>query len=240
MKKSYSLIGGACIVVVLLIAWAVSQKSTADDTDAVVPTLENISENDHVRGNADAKVVVVEYGDFQCPACGVYYPIMKQVQDDMGANVAFVFRNFPLSSIHPNAEIGSRAAEAAAEQGKFWEMHDILYEKQTEWSTGSDVRTILTGYAQTLGLDTGKFKTDLNSKKVKDKVNADRNSGTAAKVNATPTFFVNGVKIKNPQSAAEFEKLLQTKIDETGTTVAPVTNSNQSVNTNTSQNVNGI
>lgn len=242
MKKSYTIIAVVCIVVVLLIAWAVSQKSADDDTTGtVVPTLEKISENDNVRGNPAASVVVIEYGDFQCPACGAYHPLVQQVQKDLGEKVAFVFRHFPLSSIHPNAEIGSRAAEAAGEQGKFWEMHDMLYEKQAEWSTSADARTILIGFAQSLGLDTGQFKVDLNSKKVKDKVNADRNSGTGAKVDATPTFFVNGVKIKNPQSVAEFEKILQTKIDDTdaaGATNQPTTNVNASANTNTPTNTN--
>lgn len=241
MKKSYTIIAVVCIVVVLLIAWAVSQKSAdSDKTGTVVPTLEKISEKDNVRGNPAANVVVIEYGDFQCPACGAYHPLLQQVEKDMGDKVAFVFRHFPLSSIHPNAEIGSRATEAAGEQGKFWEMHDMLYEKQAEWSTSADARTILIGYAQSLGLDTGKFKEALNSKKVKDKVNADRNSGTGAKVDATPTFFVNGVKIKNPQSVAEFEKILQTKIDDddaAGATNQPTTNANGNVNAGANTNI---
>jgi protein-disulfide isomerase len=153
---------------------------------------------DHVKGNKDAKVVIIEYGDFQCPACGAMYQPMKEIVKKYGDKVSLIFRNFPLTNIHPNALAASNAAEAAGLQGKFFEMHDILYENQDAWKdVALDKREArFTDYAKMIGLDETKFKTDLKSKDVSDKIARDRSTGSNNfKVDSTPTFIINGEKL---------------------------------------------
>lgn len=162
-----------------------------------------VSQN--VKGEATISATLVEYSDFQCPACAAYYPVIKQINKDFGDKLRFVYRYFPLRNIHKNAEISSIAAEAAARQNKFWEMHDLLFENQTEWSNLQDPRGKFKEYAKFIGLDMEKFQNDLNSKEVKDKVEADYQNGLSLKVNATPTFFLNDQKITNPRTYEEFK-----------------------------------
>ena len=155
---------------------------------------------------------LIEYSDFQCPACGVYYPIIKALQQEFGESIVFVYRNFPLRQIHANADLAARSAEAAGKQGKFWEMHDMIFENQKDWASQSNAKKSMIEYAQSLNLDAERFKTDLDSKEVKEKVNNDYLSGIQAKVNAVPTFFLNGTKLQNPESYEEFKKLLEEAI----------------------------
>lgn len=196
------------IVVILALAgiFAVTNKKD-NNTDNKGSSSAQPSEN--ITGLKDSKVTLVEYGDFQCPACKSYFPLVTQLKETYGDRVAFQFRNFPLVQIHPNAFVGARAAEAAAKQGKFFEMHDLLYENQETWSTSSSPATQLQGYAQQLGLNIDQFNTDMNSSAVADIINADVKSGQAAGVSSTPTFLINGKKIeKSPQSIDEFKTLL--------------------------------
>lgn len=164
--------------------------------------------SEHIAGKTDSKVTLVEYGDFQCPACKSYFPIITQLKTEYADKVKFQFRNFPLVQIHQNAFIGSRAAEAAAKQGKFFEMHDLLYENQDTWSTASNPSSNLEGYAQQLGLNAEQFKTDMNGADVAGIINADVKAGQALGANSTPTFVLNGKKIDNPKSLDEFKKAL--------------------------------
>jgi protein-disulfide isomerase len=153
---------------------------------------------DHVKGNKDAKVVVIEYGDFQCPGCRAMYAPAKELATKYGDKVAFIFRNFPLTNIHPNALAAAGAAEAAGLQGKFFEMHDLLYENQDIWKDAplDNREQRFVDYAKQLGLDENKFRTDIKSKEVSDKIARDRSSGnTAFKVDSTPTFIIQGEKI---------------------------------------------
>lgn len=163
---------------------------------------------DNVKGNASSTVVLMEYADFECPACRSYYPMLREVFQEYGGRVQFVYRHFPLIGIHPNAEFAARASEAASRQGKFWEMHDLLFEKQNEWSKVADVSPVFESYATLLGLDVQKFKADWISKEVKDFVKAQRVHSLKSGLQATPTFFLNGEQIKNPNSAQEFRILL--------------------------------
>ncbi|MEK9173403.1 MAG: thioredoxin domain-containing protein [Patescibacteria group bacterium] len=169
---------------------------------------DSISQNDWFLGKNDAKVILVEYGDYQCPACAAYHPFTKQIVQEFGDNISFAYRHFPLRSIHKNADITAQAAEAAGKQAKFWEMHDLLYKNQKSWESANNAEEIVTGYAKSLGLNIDQFKTDLHSKIVKDKVEADFQSGLRAKVQGTPTFFVNGKSIQNPLSYDEFRTIL--------------------------------
>lgn len=187
----------------------VSTKVTVDgDVNKVLKT-------DHVRGNRDAKVVLIEFGDFQCPGCGAYYPMLKSLEETYGEDVAFVFRHFPLSQIHPNAFAASRAAEAAGEQDKFFEMHDKLYETQTIWGQATDnQQSLFEGYAKELGLDMDQFKKDYVSGKVADRINSDLSMGQQEfSVNSTPTFILNGEKLSpNPKDQEAFADLIDAAI----------------------------
>ncbi len=162
-------------------------------------------------GSSPAAVTLIEFGDYQCPACGSYYPVVKQIVNDFKGQLNFVFRNYPLSQ-HQNAYIAAQAAEAAGLQGKFWEMHDMLYENQGAWAESSTPQDIFVQYAQQLGLNTDRFKSDMSSAAVKDKIDADIQYGDQLAVNATPTFFLNGQKIQNPQSYQEFSALIKAAV----------------------------
>ena len=148
-----------------------------------------VSDRDHAQGPADAPVTLVEYGDYECPHCGRAYPIVKELQRRLGAQLRFVFRNFPLREMHPHAVRAAEAAEAAAAQGQFWEMHDTLFEHQ--WSLTD--RSLLE-YAAALGLDTVRFEQDLSARTHEPRVREDFRSGVRSGVNGTPTFFINGVR----------------------------------------------
>jgi protein-disulfide isomerase len=152
---------------------------------------------DHSKGNVEGKVIIVEYGDFQCPGCGGAYPNVKTLMEEYGDRVALIFRNFPLTSIHPNARAAAAAAEAAGLQGKFWEMHDLLYANQNSWSTlDTSQRTeAFVAFANQLGLKADTFKTDLSNANVTKKISFDIALGKEKSVSATPTFFVNGEKL---------------------------------------------
>lgn len=167
----------------------------------------------HIAGKADSKVTLQEFGDFQCPACKAYFPIVNELKQTYGDRVAFQFSHYPLVQIHPNAFIGSRAAEAAGKQGKFFEMHDLLYENQDAWAQSKTPASVLEGYASQLGLNLDQFKTDMNGSSVADTINADVKAAQAKGANSTPTFVLNGKKIEqNPRSIDEFKKLLDEEL----------------------------
>ena len=148
-----------------------------------------VTEKDHAQGPADAPVTLVEYGDYECPYCGKAYPVVKQIQQRMGDRLRFVFRNFPLNTLHEHAGVAAQAAEAAAAQGKFWEMHDILYEHQDELAD-ADLRQ----YALKIGLEIYRFNADVDGEQFAKRVRDDFRGGIRSGVNGTPTFFINGVR----------------------------------------------
>lgn len=163
---------------------------------------------DNIKGNPEAKVVLMEYSDFQCPACRSYYPVLRQVVQEFGDRIAFVYRHFPLTGIHANAEFAARAAEAAGEQGKFWEMHDLLFEKQAEWSNSGNVIGIFESYATLLDLDMDKFRIDWRSKEIKNFVSAHKVHSLKSGLQGTPSFFINGKQIQSPDSIEQFRKII--------------------------------
>jgi protein-disulfide isomerase len=148
-----------------------------------------VSARDHAEGPADAPVTLVEYGDYQCPYCGAAYPVVKRVQKKLGKKLRFVFRNFPLTQIHPYARIAAEAAEAAALQGRFWEMHDLLFEQQTLLEPD-----IIPSWAERIGVDVEQFGNDIKRSVVEKRLQEDRQSGIRSGVNGTPTFFINGTR----------------------------------------------
>ena len=173
---------------------------------------------DQVYGNKDSKIVLFEYGDFQCPGCGGAYAGVKSIKEDYKNQIAFVFRNFPLTNIHPNALAAATAAEAAGLQGKYWEMHDMLFENQNVWS-GIELskRTdTFIGYAGSLGIDTDTFKTDLSDPRVSTKINRDRSLGNKLGVSSTPTFYLGDERLSDKEVTDVIQNngaLLRAKID---------------------------
>jgi protein-disulfide isomerase len=168
----------------------------------------SVGSNDHLQGNRNAPLELVEFGDYQCPHCGRAYPIIKAVQQSMGDQLKFVFRNFPLSEIHPEAFESAIATEAAALQDKFWEMHDIIFEHQLHLDP-----EYLFLYAQKIGLDLNQFKDDIQRKALADKVEADFESGVRSGVNGTPSFFINGKKYQGSWEQSELLKHFHTELN---------------------------
>src|SRR6266566_7613896 len=197
----------AIIVVVLIAAlgttWMLmrSSRQTANgNLNANAPTPGSEApgaEPPHVRGNANAPVTLEEFADFQCPSCGAYYPELKKIESEFGDNLRVVFRERPLVPPHQHALIAAQAAEAAGMQGRFWEMHDKLYENQTAWSEVSDLVPTFVDYAKQIGLNTDQFMKDLNGEEVAKRIFQDGKRAHALGINSTPTFFVNGKEAKD-------------------------------------------
>lgn len=159
---------------------------------------------DHVLGPRTQKATLIMYGDYECPGCGAMYSTVKDLTTKYSTQLTFIFRNFPLTNIHANALAAATAAEAAGMQGKYFEMHDTLYENQQAWSTASvgNREAVFTGYATNLGLDANKFKNDLLSPDITAKIARDRSIGTTIGVNSTPTFVLNGTMISGTDAVS--------------------------------------
>jgi protein-disulfide isomerase len=228
-KVSWSIFGAAVALLLGGLIIYSRMNSTSVDVSAVNANSiiagndQNGNIADHVFDNAEEKVVFVEYGDFQCPGCGAAHPNLKTLLEEYGDKITFVFRNLPLTSIHPNARVAAASAEAAGLQGKYWEMHDRLYEAQSSWqSLDAQTRTpIFSSYARELGLDEEKFKTDLASTAVNQKISFDQALAKKVGAQATPAFFLDGEEL--PEDAATgilqgnldpIKKLLDDKLDQ--------------------------
>ena len=204
MNKTAWIIFSVVVVGLLagLVIWTRTTNPTINvaninNNSIVAASADNGNIAEHVTAKADSKVILVEYGDYQCPSCGGAYPNVKTLLDEYGDRIAFVFRNFPLTSIHPNARAAAAAAESAGLQGKYWEMHDLLYANQSSWENlDATKRTdAFIAFASQLGLDTAKFKTDLSNSDVNKKIAFDIALGKANNASATPTFYLNGNKL---------------------------------------------
>jgi len=169
-----------------------------------------VGARDHAQGPANAPVTLVEYGDYQCPHCGRAYPIVKAVQKQMGQRLRFVFRNFPIAEIHPNATDAAEAAEAAGEQGKFWEMHDALFEHQNALEPAD-----LVAHAARIGIDSDQVADALKSHVQAPRVREDFMSGVRSGVNGTPTFFLNGERYDGSWDRQDLLAALEAVIDAT-------------------------
>ena len=168
-----------------------------------------INSHDQIYGDIGAQIELVEYGDYECPYCGRAYPIVKDIQRQLGSNLSFVFRNFPLTKIHPHAFAAAVAAEAAGLQGKFWEMHDIIFENQKTLEPEN-----ILNFATRLGLDIEKFKQDIHQQPLANKVEMDFESGLRSGVNKTPTFFINGLKYDGEWTGTELLVYLKTVLND--------------------------
>ena len=212
----------------VIIAGAYSSNSSSNgNSSSTVPagfvatTVPAITADDHTQGNAKATVSLIEYADYECPACAEYTPVVQEVVQNYSSSIRYVFRNFPLYSIHPDAGIAAQAAEAAGLQGKYWEMHDLLYTNQNTWVTESPDQVVakyFDGYAQSLGFNMDQFNQDISSTRVMNKVQTDVDGGTAAQINHTPTFFINLKQIPNPTSYADFQNAINNALTASSTT----------------------
>ena len=168
----------------------------------------------HVRGKADAAVTIEEFGDFQCPPCGTMSGVLHKLGEEYGARLRLIFHHFPLA-VHAHAREAAIAAEAAHEQGKFWEMHDVLYKEQALWSKAPDVPALFTGYASSIGLDVERFKKDLLNPGIAARVDADQKLGASRDVTSTPTLFVNNVVMPADQiNPVGLKKAIETALKE--------------------------
>jgi protein-disulfide isomerase len=166
-----------------------------------------VSGRDHAQGPAGAPVTLVEYGDYQCPYCGAAYPVIKRLQHELSRTLRFVFRNFPLTQAHPYALVAAEAAEAAALQGKFWEMHDLLYENQESLEP-----EILPAWAEKVGLGLDEFAAALKQGEIDKRIKEDRTSGIRSGVNGTPCFFINGTRYDGAPDYDSLRTVLQKQL----------------------------
>lgn len=201
-------IGGVVLLLALWFLFAVVNQPSSSNTSNI--KMPRITSKDIQSGPANAKIQLVEYADFECPTCKAFYPLIKQLQLDFKEKLLFVYRFFPLYNIHPNAINSADAAWAANKQGKFWEMHDLLFENQDTWATSTTAKDIFVTYAQKLNLNVDQFKKDLNDPATTTFVTDQANAALDIGLNGTPTFFLNGKQIlSNPTSYADFKNLLQ-------------------------------
>ncbi len=157
----------------------------------------------HTKGGESAPVVIEEFADYQCPPCGNMHPVLQKIVDDYGERVRVVFRNYPLQQIHKNAFTAARAAEAAALQGRFWQMNDIIYKNQEQWKDSPEPRPLFQAYASRIGLNVEKFKADMENPTVTSRIIADAERGGSLGVSGTPTIFLNGRELTADQSLSE-------------------------------------
>ncbi len=199
------------IIILILIIWGLiiaMNKPVKTGLDLGTPAA--ITSADHVRGStASSTVTVIEYSDFQCPACLNSYPTVEKLVNEASTTMRFVYRHFPLYPVpHKNANIAAYASEAASNQGKFWEMYHELFDNQTTWGESDTAATTFETYAEKIGLDMTKYKKDVESDEVKARVDRDRNEGDDLGVAGTPTFFVNGKAIATPPNYEEFKAII--------------------------------
>lgn len=219
-RNRWTIVLISAVVIVGFLAWLIQNRPEQPHvTDNTPGEVNPVTAADHTEGAAteNAKAVLIEYGDYQCPACGAYYPVVKQIVDAHKDSLQFVFRNLPLPQLHANAMLAAKYAEAAGAQGKYFEMHDVLYEKQKEWSDlGSSVaESTFIGYAKDLGLDTDKLTTDVNATSTTEKIENERIDAIGAGALGTPTFFLNGTLIDNPQTPDAFNALIDSAVGST-------------------------
>lgn len=215
MKNMPLLLGTIVVTLVMIVgvAFMFSGDSTPNVADAT-PVADTVllPENPHEKGATEsAQVTVVEFSDLQCPACRSVQPLVNQLMATYGDSVRFVYRHYPLISIHKNAQAAAIFAEAAAEQGKFWEVHDMLFDTQAEWSNISkadELQATFMKYAETLEMDIPRLEEKMNDTAVLEAIQRDVADGNAANITGTPTFFVNGVQTPAPQLLSAVESLV--------------------------------
>ena len=202
-------VGAALLITIVLVGvvkFAGSKEGTPGE-NPIVAGLVPVSEKDWVRGASTGVATLIEYSDFQCPACASYYPLVERIVSDYSDSVRFVYRHFPLGQ-HAQARGAASAAEAAGRQGKFWEMYRLLFEGQSEWAGNPTAEKTFESYASQLNLNMEKYRADVTLSEVQDIIQTQYEGGIKANVNATPTFFLNGRKLQNPAGYEAFKQLI--------------------------------
>ena len=197
----------------LLISSLVFTACTGSEGEEEVQSIPEVTAEEWSKGNSEANVILVEYSDFQCPACKAREPIVENLLAEFGNHINFVYRHRPLNSIHANAQLAAQAAEASGLQGKFWEMHGLLFEYQADWSKLSkgELKDALSNYAAEIELDVEKFNQDLESSAVEALVDEDSDGADKAGINSTPSFYLNGEAI-NPKTYDEYREIVSQAI----------------------------
>lgn len=205
------------VVILVAIIWFLFwlQKTSPLNLETRNLNLPPFSEEGWYFGDKNAPVVLIEYGDFECPACAFYAPMLKNLAEEFKNKVVLIYRHFPLKTIHKNALISSYAAEAAGRQGKFWEMFEKIYENQSSWNylDENKAKDVFKKYAEELGLDIMQFEFDIVSDTIKQKVENSYREALKLNLTYTPTFFLNQRLIKNPTNYEEFKKIIEREIE---------------------------
>lgn len=227
MSKTAWIIFSAIIIgtLALLIFFSESSKLDIDsiDINAIqIANEQNGNIGDHIYGKVGSKVTLIEYADFQCAPCGSMYPITKNITELYKDQIQFIFRNFPITTSHPNAKAAAGAAEAAGLQGKYWEMHDKIYTGQDDWSNLSitERTDFFTNYARAIGLDVDRFNSDLTNaaNSINKKINYDYSLGQKAKVKGTPSFYLNGKPLSPDMYSdkTKFKEVINNELSQAG------------------------
>lgn len=205
MKNLWLLIASLAgtLFIVVAVAFVFTNRANAPVAPSDQATV--LGEARNSKGKSDAEITVVEFSDFQCPACRAVQPLLKEIEQSRGESVRLVYRHFPLRSIHPNAVSAAKAAEAAANQEKFWEYHDLLFEKQSEWEKENAPRERFISYAKDLGLDVDRFAKDFDGEEILKRIEEDERDGNTLSISGTPSVYVNNRKtdIRNLSSVIE-------------------------------------
>lgn len=204
--------GGAAVLLIFsvwfLITIVNSSSSGNGPTTVTTINVPSVTAADMTLGPKDAKVVLVEYADFQCPGCGAAYPLLKQLTNDYKGRLLFVYRFMPLESIHQHALLSAQASYAAYKQGKFWEMHDTLFSHQADWADSPNAQALFEGYATKLGLNVSQFIKDMNDPKTITYIKSQEQKGIEIGIQATPTMFLNGKQIQNVNTYNDLKQLV--------------------------------
>lgn len=215
MSRDVQILGGIGIITLIIVIFAAftigGQSGTQQGQTEVLNESQKellVRKNSHTDGNPKSKVTVVEFADFQCPACATGHTVMIRIKAEYKDKVRFVYRHFPLTNSHPNANIAALASEASSAQGKFWQMHDKLFENQNEWSGEKDPSGIFAEYAKEIGLDVDKFTQELKAKKYESIVQSDVADANRLGINSTPTFYIGDKKFAGVLPYEDFKKEL--------------------------------
>lgn len=194
MKNVWLLVGslGVTLLIVIAVAFMFTKKVNAPVLPSDAATV--LGDARFSKGKTDAKITIVEFSDLQCPACKAAQPLVDEILKEASDSARFVYRQYPLRTVHKNAFIAAKAAEAAGVQGKFWEMHDKLFETQSDWEEDADPTSHFEGYAKDLSLNVDQWNKDFQDKDLETHITKDEQDGNTLGVNATPTFFVNNIK----------------------------------------------
>lgn len=209
--KILSIVGIVTVILLVGAVFLLSRQGAATPLSETVDTALLVKDYNHKVSTDSAKITLVEFADFQCPACGSAFPTIQRLKDEYKKDVTFVFRHFPLAQ-HPHGKPAARAAEAAGEQGKFWEMYVKLFSNQTNWENTNNFQSVAEGYASELQLDLEKFKSDMKSSQIEDRINNDVSDAIKLNVNSTPTFFLNGERLVGAPSYETLKSKIETQL----------------------------